>query len=299
MVDPQQKGIIQSELFRNFIRAGNDASLSMTEPVGPKSRAVLPDEAMRAYRGENLIKALGQPLGPAEDVGQFYGFTPEKAARYPDRMDRAPSIFGGTITRSMEVTPSEIIEGNRKALYTHAKRIFNRNLENGVEKSKAENLYFKDLNKADDYITSLKAQLDKGLLSKDRLDFMLKSIMDEGMFPGRQGDIDIKETYKRGNIGIAALVGAGRAAPKIAFGLAGIPIDAILGATETGLDPEEQVAQAYGISPSLLYKMEPEKFEAVYKKFESDVAKIQKQRSKAAAEAAGDAPSLAVSLKAS
>ena len=230
MVDPQQKGIIQSELFRNFIRAGNDASLSMTEPVGPKSRAVLPDEAMRAYRGE---------------------------------------------------------------------RIFNRNLENGVEKSKAENLYFKDLNKADDYITSVKAQLDKGLLSKDRLDFMLKGIMDEGMFPGRQGDIDIKETYKRGNIGIAALVGAGRAAPKIAFGLAGIPIDAILGATETGLDPEEQVAQAYGISPSLLYSMEPEKFEAVYEKFESDVAKIQKQRSKAAAEAAGDAPSLAVSLKAS
>ena len=45
--------------------------------------------------------------------------------------------------------------------------------------------------------------------------------------------------------------------------------------------------------------MEPEKFEQVYQKFESDVAKIQEQRSKAAAEAAGDAPSLAVSLKAS
>jgi hypothetical protein len=298
-MDPQQKGIIQSELFRNFIRAGNDASIAMSDPVGSRSRAVLPDEPMKAFRGENLIKSLGSPLGPAEDVGQFYGFTPEKAARYPDRMDRAPGIFGGTITRSMDVTPSEIIEGNRKALHTHAKRIFNRNLENGVEKAVAENLYFQDLNKADDYITSVKAQLDKGLLSKDRLDFMLKGIMDEGMFPDRQGDIDIKETYKRGNVGMAALVGAGRAAPKIAFGLAGIPVDAILGATETGLDPEEQVAQAYGISPSLLYKMEPEKFEAVYQKFESDVAKMQEQRSTAAAEAAGDAPSLAVSLKAS
>ena len=282
------KGLIQSELLNEMIRSGDRASVALSEPVGPRSRAVLPDEPIRAYRGENLIKALGAPLGPAEDVGQFYGFTPEKARRYPDPADRAPGIMGGTITRSMDVTPSEILEGNRKALYTHAKRIFNRNIENGVDKAVAENFYFKNLNEADDYISSLKTQLDKGLLSKDRLDFMFKSVLDEGMFPGRQGDIDIRETFKRGNVGIAALTGAARAAPKIAFGLAGLPIDAITGATETGLDAEEEVARAMGIDPNTFYQMDPEQFDTIYNNYKMTVAKMQQKRSEDAKKASGE-----------
>ena len=45
--------------------------------------------------------------------------------------------------------------------------------------------------------------------------------------------------------------------------------------------------------------MQPEEFENLYQRYEAAVNKMQEQRSKAAAEAAGDAPSLAVPLKAS
>jgi len=297
-MDPKTDVMAGLGQFLDFSQQGLDEIVPMmTDEVSSKVPPIDPNKPLTAYRGENFIRSLGSGLVRPDEAGQFYGFTPKKAQSYP--LDKAPGILGGAVTRTMEVMPSEIIEANRKALYSHAKTMFETNIDNGVEKAVAENIYFKDLNRVDDYITSIKTQFDKGLISEDRFKFLLQSQIDEGMFPGRRGDIDIKETFKRGNVGMAALVGAGRAAPKIAFGLAGIPIDAALGATETGLDPEEQVAQAYGISPSLLYSMEPEKFEAVYQKFESDVAKIQEQRSKAAAEAAGDAPSLAVSLKAS
>ena len=260
--------------FLDFSQQGLDDIVPMlTDEVSSKVPPIDPNKPITAYRGENLIRSLGSELVRPDEAGQFYGFTSKKAQGYP--FDKAPGILGGAVTRTMEVMPSEIIEANRKALYSHAKTMFETNINNGVEKAVAENIYFKDLNQVDNYITSIKTQLDKGLISEDRFKFLLQNQIDEGMFPGRQGDIDIKETYKRGNVGVAALTGAARALPKAAFGLAGLPIDAVLGATETGLDAQEEVGQAMGIDPDVFYQMDPEQFENIYNSYKMTIAKMQ------------------------
>lgn len=247
---------------------------------------VTPDQSIRAFRGENLIKGLGQTLSPDEDaVGRWYGFTADKAKRYP--FDKSPSILGGAVTRTMDVSPDEIIEASRKARYQHAKAALTFNLKNGVEKSKAENIYFKDLNEIDDFHTSVKKQLDEGTLDRDRFNFMLKSTIQEGVFD-KKGPIDIGETFRRGNVGVAGALAIGKALPKAAFGLAGLPIDAIAGATETGLDAQEEVGQAMGVDPDVFYRMDPEQFDTIYNNFKMTVAKMQQQRTEDAKKASGE-----------
>ena len=203
------------------------------------------------------------------------------------RVRKAPGILGGAVTRSMDVSPDEIIEASRKAMYQHANVAFDRNIKNDVERSKAENIYFKDLNEIDDFHASSKNQLDKGTLSKDRFDFMLKTTMAEGVFD-KKGSIDIGETFKRGNVGVAGALAIGKALPKAAFGLAGLPIDAVLGATETGLDAQEEVGQAMGIDPDVFYRMDPEQFENIYSSYKMTVAKMREQRTEDAKKASGE-----------
>lgn len=283
----------------DLMKQGAGATDLFTDPVGPRSSAVDPNQNIKAYRGENLLKSYSAPLNTPESAGKWYGFSADKASRYPDNIDtgnmldrsqrvrKAPGILGGAVTRSMDVSPDEIIEASRKAMYQHANVAFDRNIKNGVERPKAENIFFKDLNDIDDFHASSKNQLDKGTLSKDRFDFMLKSTMQEGVFD-KKGSIDIGETFKRGNVGVAALTGAARALPKAAFGLAGLPIDAVLGATETGLDAQEEVGQAMGIDPSVFYQMDPEKFENIYNNYKTTVANMQQQRTEDAKKASGE-----------
>ena len=138
-----------------------------------ESPSVDPESRVRAYRGENLIKSLGIPLGSDEAAGRWYGFTAEKAARYPSVENRAPGILGGQVTRSMDVSPAEIIEAHRKAMYDHGKTALALNLEKGVDKEVAENIYFKYLNEVDDFHSSAMRDLMEGKLPQDKFDHFL------------------------------------------------------------------------------------------------------------------------------
>ena len=247
-----------------------------------ESPSVDPESRVRAYRGENLIKSLGIPLGSDEAAGRWYGFTAEKAARYPSVENRAPGILGGQVTRSMDVSPAEIIEASRKAMYDHGKTTLGLNLEKGVDKEVAENIYFKYLNEVDDFHSSAMRDLMEGKLPQDKFDFMLKTTMAEGVFD-KKGKIDPELTIKRGNIVVGKALGAKEAASKAlpyiakGMGIAAIPLDIVAGATPTGLDPEEEVAKAYGIDPTVFYNMDPKQFDQYKKAYDLEKAAIAKQ----------------------
>ena len=107
--------------------------------------------------------------------------------------------------------------------------------------------------------------LKEGNLSKDKLMQLAMTSMEEGIFD-QKGKIDISETFKRGNYGVAAGTAATRGAktalPYLLKGMciAGLPLDLLAGANKTGLDPQEEVGQAMGISPSVFYNMPEEDF---------------------------------------
>ena len=109
---------------------------------------------------------------------------------------------------------------------------------------------------------------------------MLKTTMAEGVFD-KKGPIDAMETIKRGNIGIGALVGAKNVASDIlpfvakGAGIAALPLDLIAGANQTGLDPQEEIGQAYGIDPYVFYQMAPEEFQKYVDAYELEVARQQ------------------------
>ncbi len=245
------------------------------------SKPIDPTQSIRAYRGENLIKSLGQTLGSDDAAGRWYGYTADKAARYP--FDRAPSIMGGAVTRTMDVTPLEIVEAYRNAQYDHGKTALNLNLERGVPKAKAEDIYYRFLNQVDDFVTEARGQVVSGKMPSDKFNFMLKTTMAEGVFD-KKGPIDAGATIKRGNVGIGALVGAKNVASDIlpfvakGAGLAALPLDLIAGANRTGLDAQEEMGKAYGIDPRVFYQMEPEKFEELYADYQMMVDKMEQQR---------------------
>ena len=60
------------------------------------------------------------------------------------------------------------------------------------------------------------------------------------------------------------------------------------GATETGLDAEEEVARAMGIDPNTFYQMDPEQFDTIYNNYKMTVAKMQQKRSEDAKKASGE-----------
>ena len=132
----------------------------------------------------------------------------------------------------------------------------------------------------DDFHTDAMRKLQAGELPSDKFNFMLKTNMAEGVFD-KTGGIDIGETFKRGNYGIAGLLAAKEAGSKVlpylakGLGIAMLPIDLILGANQTGLDPEEELGAKLGIDPSVFYQMEPEKFQMYKDAYDSQVARSQ------------------------
>ena len=181
--------------------------------------------------------------------------------------------------------PLEIIDAARAAQYDHAKTVLDLNLENGVPRNIAEEEYYRFLNKTDDNFSNLRRLLLEGRLPADAFQDMLGLVIDEGVFPpDKRGKIDIKETFKRGNVGIASALAA-RDASKAALpyllkglGIAALPLDLIAGANRTGLDPQEEVAQAYGIDPNVFYQMEPEQFAEIKQNYDMLVAKMREQQ---------------------
>jgi hypothetical protein len=241
-----------------------------------KSAPIDPNQPIRAYRGENLIKGLGSLLGSEDAAGRWYGFSEKKPLRYP--FEKAPAFMGGAVTRTMDVTPLEIVEASRRAYYEHANSMRDANLRNGVPEERANNILFRNLNDIDDYHAQARTQILEGRMPSDKFNFMLTTTMEEGLFD-KKGDIDIGQTFKRGNYGIAGALAA-RDASKAALpyllkgaGIAALPLDLIAGANRTGLDPQEEVAQAYGIDPGVFYAMEPEKFQKIKDAYDMEVAR--------------------------
>jgi hypothetical protein len=265
----------QEELLDLF---GNDPREGMVDPNKPKM----------SYRGENLFKTFADPMGPKEAAGGWYGFTKDKAAAYPSPEREAPLMRGGTVTRSIERMPEEIIKGSHKAMTIHGKTVLDRNLENGVDSKRAYDIYFNYLNKVDRFHEKRLAQLIEGTLPEADFNFMLKTTMAEGVFD-RKGPIDIRETFKR-NKPVAAAVGIARALPTVAKygGIATIPLGVIGDAKPTGLDPEEEVAQGLGVDSGELYALNssnPEAFYALYAGFKQQQAREQMEREAKAEEA--------------
>ena len=229
-----------------------------------KSAPVDPNQPIRAYRGENLLKGMGSLLGSEDAAGRWYGFTDKKPLRYP--FEKALPIFGGAVTRTMDVTPLEIVEASRRAYYEHANDMRDANLKNGVPEERANNILFKNLNDIDDYHAQARTQILEGRMPSDKFNFMLTTTMEEGLFD-KKGDIDIGQTFKRGNYGVAGALAAKDAAkmalPYLAkgAGIAALPLDLIAGANKTGLDPQEEIGQALGIDPNVFYQMNPEEFQ--------------------------------------
>ena len=56
-------------------------------------------------------------------------------------------------------------------------------------------------------------------------------------------------------------------------------MDLVLGANKTGLDPQEEIAQAMGINPNLLYNMPEEEFAQIESMFRQTMAARAKQDS--------------------
>jgi hypothetical protein len=257
---------------------GGDVREGMVDPNKPKM----------SYRGENLFPKFADPMGPDEAAGRWYGFTKEKAAGYPSPEREAPLSRGGTITRSIERMPEEIIKGSHKAMTIHGKTVLDRNLKNGVPEKQAFDIYFKYLNDVDSFHEKRLAQLLEGTLPEADFNFMLKTTMAEGVFDTK-GPIDLRETFKR-NKPVAAMVGIGRLAPSVAKygGIASIPLGVIADATPTGLDPEEEVAKGLGVDSGELYALNssnPDAFNKIYSGFKQQQAQQQMEREAKAEEA--------------
>ena len=221
--------------------------------------AAKPDTPVKVYRGEAFLQNT-PPLGDKENVGKWYTANPKKAARYPQE-----SSILGKVTRSFDSTAEDIIQNSYKAMSAHAKTVLDTNLANGVPSDKAYSFYANNLNQIDDFHLKYMNDLKEGKLSKDKLMQLAMTSMEEGIFD-QKGKIDISETFKRGNYGIAAGTAAARGA-KTALpyllkgaGIAALPLDLLAGANKTGLDPQEEVGQAMGISPSVFYNMPEEDF---------------------------------------
>ena len=106
--------------------------------------------------------------------------------------------------------------------------------------------------------------------------------MEEGVFD-KKGDIDIGQTFRRGNVGVAGALAAKDAAkmalPYLAkgAGIAALPLDLIAGANRTGLDPQEELGQALGIDPSVFYQMNPEEFQKYKDAYDLEIARQKRE----------------------
>ena len=256
-----------------LMRSGGDFARLFDD--GPKASLTDP---IKMFRGEALRKTT-ETLVPDELVGKFNTPNPKKARRYPEDF-----ALGGKITRSFETTAEDLLKSAHKAHMFHGKVALDLNLAKGVPADKASSLFAEYANEVDDFFVKELKDLKEGRMSKERLMQLAMTSMDEGIFDQR-GKIDVSETFKRGNIPVAASVGIGRlskeALPYLlkGAGIAALPLDLVLGANKTGLDPQEEIAQAMGISPNLLYNMPEEEFAQIESMFRQTMAARAKQDS--------------------
>ena len=256
-----------------LMRSGGDFARLFDD--GPKAS---PTDPIKMYRGEALRKTT-ETLVPDELVGKFNTPNPKKARKYPEDF-----ALGGKITRSFETTAEDLLKNAHKAHMYHGKVALDLNLAKGVPADKASSLFAEYANEVDDFFLKEFKDLKEGRMSKERLMQLAMTSMDEGIFDQR-GKIDVLETFKRGNIPVAASVGIGRlskeALPRLlkGAGIAALPLDLVLGANKTGLDPQEEIAQAMGISPNLLYNMPEEEFAQIESMFRQTMAARAKQDS--------------------
>lgn len=239
----------------NLMRSGG----SIADLLDAGGEAAKPDTPVKVYRGEAFLKDTPK-LGADENVGKWYTANPKKAARYPSE-----SAILGKVTRSFDSTAEDIIQNSYKAMSAHAKTILDTNLEKGLPNDKAYSIYANNLNQIDDFHIKYMNDLKDGKLSKDKLMQLAMTSMEEGIFD-QKGKIDISETFKRGNYGVAAGTAATRGA-KTALpyllkgaGIAALPLDLLAGANQTGLDPQEEIGKAMGIEPNVFYNMPEEDF---------------------------------------
>lgn len=257
----------------NLMRSGGNFARLFDD--GPKASLTDP---IKMYRGEALRKTT-ETLVPDELVGKFNTPNPKKARRYPEDF-----ALGGKITRSFETTAEDLLKNAHKAHMYHGKVALDLNLAKGVPSDKASSLFAEYANEVDDFFLKEFKDLKEGRMSKERLMQLAMTSMDEGIFDQR-GKIDVLETFKRGNIPVAAGVGIGRlskeALPYLlkGAGIAALPLDLVLGANKTGMDPQEEIAQAMGISPNLLYNMPEEEFAQIESMFRQTMAARAKQDS--------------------
>lgn len=255
----------------NLMRSGGDFARLFDD--GPKASLTDP---IKMYRGEALRKTT-ETLVPDELVGKFNTPNPKKARKYPEDF-----ALGGKITRSFETTAEDLLRNAHKAHMYHGKVALDLNLAKGVPADKASSLFAEYANEVDDFFLKEFKDLKEGRMSKERLMQLAMTSMDEGIFDQR-GKIDVLETFKRGNIPVAAGVGIGRlskeALPRLlkGAGIAALPVDLVLGANKTGLDPQEEIAQAMGINPNLLYNMPEEEFAQIESMFRQTMAARAKQ----------------------
>ena len=257
----------------NLMRSGGDFARLFDD--GPKASLTDP---IKMYRGEALRKTT-ETLVPDELVGKFNTPNPKKARKYPEDF-----ALGGKITRSFETTAEDLLKNAHKAHMYHGKVALDLNLAKGVPADKASSLFAEYANEVDDFFLKEFKDLKEGRMSKERLMQLAMTSMDEGIFDQR-GKIDVLETFKRGNIPVAASVGIGRlskeALPRLlkGAGIAALPLDLVLGANKTGMDPQEEIAQAMGINPNLLYNMPEEEFAQIESMFRQTMAARAKQDS--------------------
>ena len=257
----------------NLMRSGGSFARMFDD--GPKASLTDP---IKMYRGEALRKST-ETLVPDELVGKFNTPYPKKARRYPEDF-----ALGGKITRSFETTAEDLVKKAYDAHIYHGKVALDLNLAKGVPSDKASSLFAEYANEVDDFFLKELKDLKEGRMSKERLMQLAMTSMDEGIFDQR-GKIDVLETFKRGNIPVAASVATGRAAKTAlpyllkGVGIAALPLDLVLGANKTGMDPQEEIAQAMGISPNLLYNMPEEEFAQIESMVRQTMAARAKQNS--------------------
>lgn len=257
----------------NLMRSGGSFARMFDD--GPKASLTDP---IKMYRGEALRKST-ETLVPDELVGKFNTPNPKKARRYPEDF-----ALGGKITRSFETTAEDLVKKAYDAHIYHGKVALDLNLAKGVPSDKASSLFAEYANEVDDFFLKELKDLKEGRMSKERLMQLAMTSMDEGIFDQR-GKIDVLETFKRGNIPVAASVATGRAAKTAlpyllkGVGIAALPLDLVLGANKTGMDPQEEIAQDMGISPNLLYNMPEEEFAQIESMVRQTMAARAKQNS--------------------
>lgn len=258
-----------------LMKAGGKFAELFTDDQGEMAR---PEQPIKVYRGEATFKDTPSLSPRPELQGSWYTPSVDKSRRYPSERG-----IMGSLTRSFETNAEDLIKGSYKAMTEHATSVFNKNIENGVPLERAQTIHAKNLNDIDDFHYKYLTDLREGKLPVDRLMQLAATSMEEGIFD-QKGKVDVLETFKRGNYPVAAGAGIAQLAEKVpsalvrGAGIAMLPIDMLMGAQQTGLDPQEELAQATGTDASMFYEMPEEQFNEIYNRFKLQSLEAERQR---------------------